>query len=98
MYVIGKNKQDNWRILNEARDADVFFHLSSFSSCYVILKEEFITDENIQICARLCKENTKYKHLNDIMVDMTVCSNVKRGENVGEVYYKSNRKVFKIKV
>ena len=52
----------------------------------------------IEQVALNCKLNTKYKNLKNIKVDYTLCDNVEKGEFVGELIYKSNRKVLSIKV
>lgn len=94
---IGKNANDNWKILDEACPQHIFFHLSSFPSCYVIFEcDDQPSDEIIEHCARTCKEHTKYRNLKNIKVDYTLCSNVTKGEKLGEVIYKSNKKVKKI--
>jgi hypothetical protein len=96
---IGNNAEENWKILDEANDNHLFFHLKSFSSCYVILEiEEEIEDifklnKIIEETALQCKLNTKYKNLKYIKVDYCPVYNVIKGEKVGEVYYKSNKKV-----
>ena len=96
---IGKNAQENWQLLEKSSATDIFFHLSSFPSCYVILETSVVpSDDVIRQCALLCKENTKYKNLKDIKVDYTPCNNVIKGEKVGEVYYCSNRKVKQVKI
>jgi hypothetical protein len=115
LCIIGKNRKENWKILEdtqkeinkelkeETTNNVFFFHLSSFPSCFVILKsKEKISDhpgiEIIKKASLICLENTKYKNLNNIYVDYTNISNVKKTENVGEIEYISLRKVFKIKV
>lgn len=96
---VGKNKYDNWTILSESKEEYTFFHLTSFPSCFLILESVIEPDSDILIrCAEMCKQHTKYKHLKDIYVDYTRCGNVLKGEKVGEIEYKSNRKVNKIKV
>jgi predicted ribosome quality control (RQC) complex YloA/Tae2 family protein len=97
---IGQNAQENWKLLDESNANDMFFHLSSFPSCYVMLQysQSLDTDhvydpDTIQICAKLCKEHNKYKLMNNIKVSYCKVSNLDKGEVTGEVYYKSNRKV-----
>ena len=96
---VGGNAVENWQILESAKPAHLFFHLASFSSCYVIGEIDVLPDlETIKKMAECCKTNTKYKNIAKIKVDYTLCSNVFKGEKVGEVYYKSNKKVNKIVV
>lgn len=101
---IGNNAEENWKILDEAKESYLFFHLSSFPSCYIILELEediedfFILNKILEKTALECKLNTKYKNLKNIKVDYCLVSNVIKGENIGEIYYKSNRKVKNIMV
>ena len=96
--LVGGNAKDNWKILEESTTTDTFFHLSSFPSCYVILRCEFPDISLIMECASVCLENTKYKNLREVYVDYTHVRNVKKGDVIGEVEYLSHRKVKKIKV
>lgn len=101
---IGNNAQENWNLLEMASDNHLFFHLSSFPSCYVILeledeiKDFFILNKILEKAALECKLNTKYKNLKNIKVDYCLVSNVIKGDILGEVYYKSNRKIKNIMV
>jgi len=97
--LIGKNATENWRILQEAHPNHLFFHLTSFPSCYVILQTEEKVDSAILTrCARVCLENTKLRNAKNIYVDFTPVHNVQKGEQLGEIYYLSSRKVGQIKV
>lgn len=97
--LVGQNAKENWSLLTNAKQKHIFFHLSSFPSCYVILQtDEKVNDDIIAQCARICLENTKYKNMCDVYVDYTPVSNTKKGDVVGEVVYKSMRKVSKIKL
>lgn len=95
--IIGGNAKENWDILSNSKDNHIFFHLSSFPSCYVICETDNLPDiETIRQIALLCKQNTKYRNIPTIRVDYTLCKNVFKGDNVGEVVYKSNKKVSNI--
>jgi predicted ribosome quality control (RQC) complex YloA/Tae2 family protein len=99
--IIGSNAKENWELLDSSKPTNILFHLSSFPSCYVILEndsEKYPTEEIIREASILCRNNTKYKNMRDIKVDYTFCNNVMKGENVGQIYYKSNRKVLTIKI
>ena len=95
----GTCADENWKLLDSAKPNHYFFHLSSFPSGYIILQ----CDDSkprlpiIQYCAKLCQEGTKYKKLQNLKVDYCPCSNVMKGEVVGEVVYKSNRRVGQVR-
>ena len=99
IYKIGTNAAENWGLLAAASEKDLFFHLTSFPSGYVILQyRREPTEDMIRTGAELCKEATRYRNHRHLRVDYCTCSNIKRGENVGEVEYRSNRKVRTVKV
>jgi len=104
---IGVNAQENWKLFENSLANYILFHLSSFPSCYVIIEKEIDLNEgnNFQIyeniireASILCKSNTKYKNLKNIYVDYTNCKNIIKGSKVGEIIYKSNKKVNRIKI
>ena len=95
---IGNNAIENWNLLSETNQDHYFFHLSKFPSCYVILETENPTKSMIKKCAEYCKQNTKYKNIKSLNVDYCKCSNVQKGDIIGEVIFISMRKVNKVKV
>jgi predicted ribosome quality control (RQC) complex YloA/Tae2 family protein len=98
-YILGENAQDNWNILEKIEPNHYFFHLTSFPSPYVILFcDNQPTIEEITLAAQLCKKNTKYRNLKNLRVDYCPCSNITKGKNIGEVIFRSLRKVKNIKI
>ena len=96
---IGENAKENWKLLEKANDNDIFFHLSSFPSCYVILKYNEEIDEIVLYkVAQLCKNKTKYRNLKNLKIDYCSCSNLYKGEKVGQVYFHKKRQVKQIKL
>lgn len=96
---IGQNAKENWQILSKASQKSLIFHLKSFPSPYVILTNGDNYDmETIEYCAKLCLENSKMKNLRNVYIEYTVVSNVTKGDIIGEMVYKSCKKVQKIKV
>jgi hypothetical protein len=92
---VGENAIDNWNILGNSKPWYYFFHLSSFSSGYGILlceQNEKISRSIFEECSERVMLSTKYRN---VKVDYTKCDNVKKGESVGIVYYKNNKKVMK---
>lgn len=93
---IGQSARDNWTILDQSSSEDIIFHLTSFPSCYVRLAGD--STDYIQTCAELCRNNTKYRNVPNVYVDYTRRDNIDKGVIIGEMVYKSNRKVHKIKI
>ena len=91
----GTSAKENWELLDAAKQEHYFFHLSSFPSGYIILQcnDGKPRQHIFQYCAKLCQEGTKYKNLQNLNVDYCQCSNVMKGDNVGEAVYKSIRRV-----
>lgn len=86
--VIGQNKYENNKIVNDADEKDLWFHVEDMSSCHVILKTaglKKIPRQVIKRCAYLCKINSNAKTLNKCNILYTFISNVKQTEHIGEV-------------
>ena len=96
---LGQTAKDNWMLLDESKEHNLFFHLSSFPSGYVILDyTDSYTHEMIIKAAEICKNGTKYRNLKNLKVDYCRCDNLIKGEKIGIVEFKSNRKVKQVKV
>lgn len=89
---VGQNASHNWKLIDNSHPQDLWFHLKSFPSPHVIAK----SDCNIYECAHLCKIKSKYKNWKHIKVIYTPCSNVIKGNSIGEVFFKSNKKVLEL--
>lgn len=90
----GTSAKENWELLSSSKPEHYFFHLSSFPSGYIILQcDGKPRTPIIQHCAKLCQEGTKYRNLQKLKIDFCPCSNVIKGDKVGEAVYKSNRRV-----
>jgi len=95
----GQNAKENWQLLDQAENHHIFLHLSSFSSGYVILnydEDTKLSPHMLHTAAQICKNNTKYKKMQNIKIDWCRCDNLKKGDVIGEVYFKSNKKVKQI--
>lgn len=88
---IGQNKEENDKIITEADQTDIWFHLANFPSCHVIIKcnKKFPIDkEMIYYCATLVKENTKYKNFKKIKINYCPIKNIKKTNEKGKVIIK----------
>ncbi len=87
--IIGKNKNENWSIIDDASGSDLWFHISEMPSCHVILKNDekinSVPRQVIKRCASLCKINSSSKTLSKCDVIYASISNVKKTSIVGQV-------------
>ena len=84
-YKIGKNARENWQLIENAEDDDLWIHLDKLPSCHVII--EYISDldlSDIKYGCELCKQYSKYKEHNKIKVAVLKKEYVKKGKTVGE--------------
>jgi len=88
--IIGKNKQDNWRIIDESSPTDIWFHVADYPSSHVILKTngellKNIPKQIINRCACLCKSHSSVPSMKNCEIVYTQISNVKKTNIVGQV-------------
>ena len=87
--IIGKNKNENWAIIDDASGTDLWFHISEIPSCHVILKNDekinSVPRQVIKRCAYLCKINSSAKTMSKCDVIYASVSNVKKTSVVGQV-------------
>ena len=95
---VGENKDENWNLLDKSHPNDFFVHLNSFPSGHVKIETYIFDIEIILYAGKICKEYSKYKNLKDLKICYCNYENVLKGETKGEVVFKSNRKVKKIKL
>ena len=90
---IGQSAKENWDLIDNSIQNYIWLHLNSFPSCHIVIEDENPSNELLLEGARLCKENTKYRNLKNLKICYTTISNLIKGQEIGSVSYKSNRKV-----
>ena len=96
--IVGNSAQENWEIIDDSHQNDIWFHLEDLPSCHVILKtlNNKLKDFNKQTfihCASICKVNSKYKFHKNIEVIYTCIKNIKKAEEVGSVSASNTRSI-----
>ena len=97
--IIGKNKNENWAIIDESCETDIWFHISEMPSCHVILKNDdnlklnLVPRQIIKRCAYLCKINSAAKTMAKCDVIYASVSNVKKTLIVGQVTVEQGKTV-----
>jgi predicted ribosome quality control (RQC) complex YloA/Tae2 family protein len=96
--IMGKSADENWKIIDDSNENDIWFHLDDFPSCHVILKTKGkdlkeLNKQTFIHCASICKENSKYCNMKNISVIYTKIKNVKKADTVGSVTTTSTKKL-----
>ncbi len=87
-YSVGRSARENWQLLDQAEPFDIWFHLDSQSSPYVILEirdNNEVPYESLLEGARLCKQYSKAKNDKSVKVIYCPVENLKKGKNLGQV-------------
>ena len=87
--LVGNNKRENFKIIDDSIDSDIWFHIEGKPSCHVILKTtnkiKDIPKQVIKRCAYLCKINSNAKIEKKCTVIYTQIQNIIKTEIVGQV-------------
>lgn len=86
--LIGVSDQNNWDIITNASQNDLWFHVDDQPSCHVIIKtnnEKKIEKRVIMHAALMCKMNSKAKHQKNTKIIYTHIKNVTKGDTLGSV-------------
>ena len=107
-FYSGQTAIENWELLDISKSINedfIWFHLNSFPSPYVIMYSTLDDLKNIydkaeiqkflNYGATICKENSKYKFLNDLKILYTSLKKIKKGNKVGEVLVSGKRNTIK---
>ena len=90
---IGNTASENWKLIDNADDFDLWFHIDDDSSSHVIIKQILeknvdiiYNDEIIKIAAEYCKLYSKYKNsCKKIKIIYSEIKNIKKGKCIGSV-------------
>lgn len=92
---VGQNAQENWNIIDNSSDFDIWFHLgNNMPSPHVVIsvpdkkKIKQLSNNTIKYAASLCKMHSskQYCNLHNLPVIYTNIKNVKKATKVGAVY------------
>ena len=96
---IGKNKEENWQLIDASNPHDVWFHVDDQPSCHVILKNA----ENVKLrdiprqvlkrAAYLCKTNSAAKTQPKCDVIYAPISQITKTSVVGQVIVSGGTKL-----
>ena len=85
-FKVGKDAQDNWDLVDESVEGDIWIHLHDYPSGHVIIENtRDIQNSDILYGCVLCKENSKYKYKKNIRCSVLDRKYIKKGKSKGEV-------------
>jgi predicted ribosome quality control (RQC) complex YloA/Tae2 family protein len=90
VFLVGKNKHENFEIIDDSLETDIWFHVEHEPSCHVVLKNinnyklHEIPRQVINHGVYLCKINSKVKTKRTSIM-YTPLKNVKKTNVVGQV-------------
>jgi predicted ribosome quality control (RQC) complex YloA/Tae2 family protein len=91
--VVGQSAKENWKLIDDAYQNDIWFHLEDVSSPHAIIvvpdKCE-ISNKTITYAAVLCKSHSKHKSLHRTTLIYTEIKNVSKGKAIGSVKLKKS--------
>lgn len=91
---IGKNKSENWALIDAAEQTDIWFHVKDVPSCHVILKCSVklreVPRQVLSRCGVLCKQNSSKCSEKSKIIYASV-NNVKKGVHEGSVIVESEK-------
>jgi len=91
LFYVGRNKYDNWDLIDNSKPWDVWFHVENAPSCHVILEMDDVDKwRNIPRAvlkrgAGLCKEHSSSKSIAQCPVIYTTVDKLVKGREVGSV-------------
>ena len=76
----GQNAQENWDLIDDSAQNDIWFHVANESSTHVVLtvgdRKKKPHRSVIKFCAIKCKEGSKVKNLKNVEITYTEIKNV----------------------
>jgi predicted ribosome quality control (RQC) complex YloA/Tae2 family protein len=99
---IGKNKEENWQLIDASQPNDIWFHVDDQPSCHVILKNQHqvklrdIPRQVLKRAAYLCKINSAAKSQSKCDVIYTLISQITKTNIVGQVTVTGSSKLISL--
>ena len=89
-FIVGKNAEDNWKIILEAEKDYYWIHADKVPSAHVIINIDEPIKQELEYACELCKKHTKIEKSTKFII--TQIYNIKLGSVPGEVYFKDIKK------
>ena len=89
-YVVGKNAEENFEIIDEAEDYHIWFHIKNHPSSHVIAKlEDNLKKKDLRYIIKqgaiLCKQHSKLSSSKNVEIIYTQIKNITKTDIPGSV-------------
>jgi predicted ribosome quality control (RQC) complex YloA/Tae2 family protein len=96
--LIGKDKVNNWQLIDDAKETDIWFHVANSPSAHILLQTEEtsmrkIPRQVITRCACICKSKSSKKSDKKCEIIYTTIANVKKTTIVGQVVTSNTKSI-----
>ena len=103
LFKIGTSAQENWDLIDESSEDDLWFHVNNLPSCHVVASlpnpEKYNRNELAYIAkqgAVLCKQHSKYASQQKLAIIYSKIKDIKKTDIVGSVTTNQNAKLIYI--
>ena len=99
LFHIGKNQNENFKVIDMGSEDDLWFHAKDESSCHVVCEIPDDIDKKelqyiIKAGALLCKSNTdKLKSLSNVIITYTQIKNITKTKTLGCVLTQNTKTI-----
>jgi predicted ribosome quality control (RQC) complex YloA/Tae2 family protein len=94
---IGQTAEENWKLIDNANQNDLWFHIKNNPSCHVIINTNGLNKVDRRVIVKgacVCKENSsKFKSLKKIEIIYTQIKNIKKTNKVGSVITSNTKSI-----
>jgi predicted ribosome quality control (RQC) complex YloA/Tae2 family protein len=101
-FYVGQNKNENFDVIDNGEEEDIWFHANNISSCHVVASVPSDISKKdkkyiIKTGALLCKNNTnKLKNIKNTEIIYTQIKNIEKTNVPGCVIIKNDKKMISI--
>ena len=103
LFKIGTNAQENWDLIDESGEDDLWFHVNNLPSCHIIAvipnPEKYNRNEIAYIAkqgAVLCKQHSKYASQQKLAIIYSKIKDIKKTDILCSVTTNQNAKLIYI--
>lgn len=93
---VGQNAKENWQLIDESKQDDLWFHVEGHPSAHVVISmpdKSKVSKQTIKYAALLCKQHSKLNGNNKLTIIYTQIRNLSKGKEMGSVITKKIQKL-----